>query len=89
MKIVLDRRTCSCWDAPCETHFGWHFLRGEVTPIDCTVEISEDGKPERTFYILDRDGVEKILVVDEANQDAAVDSWRTAWESQQAEIKKN
>lgn len=83
MKIVLDRRSCNCWDAPCETHFGWHFLGAEITPIDCTVEISEDGKLERTFVILDRDGVERILVVDEVNRDAAMDSWRTAWENQQ------
>lgn len=84
MKIVLDRRTCSCWDAPCETHFSWHFLRQEITPIDCTLEISEDGKPERTFYIFDRDGTEKIFVVDESNLEAASDSWQTAWEKQQA-----
>ncbi len=49
LKIVLDRRTCGCWDAPCETHFGWDFLREEIEPIDCTVEIIDDGKPERTF----------------------------------------
>jgi len=83
MKIVLDRRSCGCWDAPCETHFGWHFLREEIKPIDCTVEIIDDGKPERTFFILDRDGFEKVLVVDDSNLEEAHDSWRTAWERQQ------
>jgi hypothetical protein len=54
MKITLDRRTCSCWQPACETHFGWHFLREEVTPIDCTLEILDDGKEARTFVIKDR-----------------------------------
>jgi len=84
MKIILDRRGCNCWDAPCETHFGWHFLREEVTPIDCTAEMVDDGKSEITFYILDRDGVDKILVVDESNRAEAYDSWRSAWEKQHA-----
>ena len=83
MKVILDRRGCNCWDAPCETHFGWHFLREELTPVDCTAEVIDDGKDEITFYILDRDGVDKILVVDEGNRAEAYDSWRTAWEKQQ------
>ena len=83
MKIVLDRRICNCWDAPCEAHFGWHFLGEEVRPVDCTVEISEDGKVERTFLIRDRDGSEKRLVVDEKNHALAYDSWLQAWEQQQ------
>ena len=43
MKIVFNRRGCNCWDAACETHFGWHFLREEITPIDCMVEMLDDG----------------------------------------------
>lgn len=85
MKIVLDRRSCKCWDAACETHFGWHFLRDEVTPIDCTVEISEDNKQEITFLIKDRDGSDKILIVDETNKGEAYDSWCLAWAKQQTE----
>ena len=84
MKIVLDRRSCNCWDAACETHFGWHFLRDEITPVDCTVDISDDGKPEITFVIKDRDDVDKILVVDKSNRAEAYDSWLQAWEEQQA-----
>lgn len=84
MKIILDRRTCNCWEPACETHFGWHFLRDEVTPVDCTVEIRDDGQPETTFLILDRDGIDKVLVVDEENWAEAYDSWRLAWEKQQA-----
>jgi len=83
LKIVLDRRSCNCWDAACETHFGWHFLRQEVTPVDCTVEVTQDGKDETTFLIKDRDGIDKVLVVDESNYAEAYDSWRLAWEKQQ------
>jgi hypothetical protein len=82
MKIILDRRSCNCWDAPCETHFGWHFLREEITPVDCTLEIQDDGKQARTFFILDRDGINKTLIVDESNQELAYDSWLLAWEEQ-------
>jgi hypothetical protein len=84
MKILLDRRSCSCWDPACEAHFGWHFLRGEITPVDCTAEMVEDGKAELTFCILDKDGVDKELVVNDANRAEAYDSWRQAWERQQA-----
>lgn len=83
MRIVLDRRECNCWDPACETHFGWHFLRGEITPVDCTVEMVEDGKPERTFYIKDRDGVDRVLIVNDENWAVAYDSWLLAWEQQQ------
>jgi hypothetical protein len=83
MKIILDRRNCSCWDPACETHFGWHFLRDEVTPVDCTVEMIDDGHQETTFYIKDRDGVDKELVVTDENWAEAYDSWLQAWERQQ------
>lgn len=83
MKIVLDQHSCNCWDAACETHFGWHFLRDEITPVDCTVLVEEDGKEEITFLIKDREGVDKVLVVDENNWAEAHDSWQIAWEKQQ------
>lgn len=84
MKIVLDRRSCNCYDQACETHFSWHFLRDEVKPIDCVIEMSEDGQPALTFLILDRDGVDKQLVIDDENRAVAYDSWRQAWEEQQS-----
>ena len=85
MKITLDQRNCKCWDAACETHFGWHFLRGEITPVDCTADIQDDGDQSITFLIKDRDGSEKTLRVDDSNRSEAYDSWRQAWEQQQAE----
>jgi hypothetical protein len=84
MKIVLDCRSCECWEPACETHFGWHFLRDEITPIDCMLEATDDGRQERVFFIMDRDGVDKTLVVNEDNWAEAYDSWRLAWEKQQA-----
>ena len=84
MKILLDRRTCACWDPACEAHFGWHFLRDEINPIDCTVEITDDDRPEITFQIKDRDSSTKVLVVDQNNWTEAYDSWLQAWERQQA-----
>lgn len=83
MRIVLDRRSCNCWYEACETHFGWHFLRDEVTPVDCTVEIADDGKEEITFFIKDKDDVDKTLVVDDSNRADAYDSWLIAWKKQQ------
>lgn len=82
MKIILDRRSCNCWLPACEAHFGWHFLRDEVTPVDCTIEVVDDGQAARTFYIRDQDGTEKVLVVDESNLAEASDSWWLAWEKQ-------
>lgn len=84
MRIVLDRRNCNCWNAACEAHFGWHFLRDEVTPVDCTVEVADDGQEQITFLIMDRDGTDKTLTVDESNRADAYDSWRLAWEKQQS-----
>jgi len=84
MKIVLDRRSCNCYEPACETHFGWHFLRDEITPIDCVIEMVNDGQEEITFFIMDRDGVDKTLVVDESNRAEAYDSWLLAWQEQQS-----
>jgi hypothetical protein len=48
------------------------------------VEVTDDGKKALTFYIKDRDGLDKVLVVDETNRGEASDSWQLAWEHQQA-----
>jgi hypothetical protein len=37
-----------------------------------------------TFLILDKAGTDKELVVTEENRAIAYDSWREAWEQQQA-----
>ena len=58
MKIKIDRRKCTCWSAACETCFSWHYLGEEIRPNYCMIEVEDDGQPERTFYIEDRDGVD-------------------------------
>jgi hypothetical protein len=85
MKIVLDRRNCNCWDQACDAHFGSYFLGDEVKPVGCTVEMSDDGKDCRTFFIKDKDGLDKVLIIDETNWADAMDSWRQVWEKQQKE----
>jgi hypothetical protein len=84
MKVVLDRRSCNCWDPACESHFGWHFLRAEMTPVDCVVEMVDDGRKELTFLIKDRDGKDKTLVVTDQNRALVHDSWIQALEEQEA-----
>jgi hypothetical protein len=82
MKIKIDRRGCNCWIASCEACFGWHYLDEEVRPNYCLLEIEEDDQPGRTFVIMDRDGKEKILVVNEDNWAQAQDAWALALEAQ-------
>ncbi|MGD2157216.1 MAG: hypothetical protein PVG32_10110 [Anaerolineales bacterium] len=84
MKIYLDRRGCSCWVGACETCFSWHYLGEEVLPNYCLLEVIEDRRPERTFLIKDRDGVDKVLVVDEDNWPEVHDGWTLVWERQHA-----
>ena len=83
MKLILDRRSCACWQPACEAHFGNHFLGDEITPEDCLIQMEDDGKSEMTFLVLDRDGVDKLIVVDEDNRGETIDSWRSVWEKQQ------
>ncbi len=80
MKIYLDRRDCPTWAAPCETCFSSHYLGEEIEPNYCLVRTVDDGRVERTFVIKDRDGVDKVLVVDENNWADIHDSWMTIWE---------
>jgi hypothetical protein len=46
--------------------------------------MADDGKSETTFIIFDRDGIDKTLIVNDDNRAEAADSWRLAWEKQQA-----
>ena len=82
MKVVLDLRTCNCWDAACEAHFGSHYVRDEITPVDCMVEMVDDGQKELTFFIKDRDGSDKTLVVNEENRADVYDAWRKVLDNQ-------
>lgn len=84
MKIYLDRRGCNCWAAACETCFSWNYLDAEIRPNYCLVDVQDDQRPARTFYVQDRDGSVKTMVVDEHNWPEFHDSWQLSWEKQQA-----
>lgn len=84
MKIYLDRRGCNCWAGSCETCFSWNYLREEILPNYCLLEVQEDHRPARTFYIQDRDGSVKTMIIDEHNWAEFYDSWQLSWEKQQA-----
>ncbi|HBY97670.1 MAG: hypothetical protein M5U01_37275 [Ardenticatenaceae bacterium] len=85
MIVYMDRQWCSCWQAACEATFGWKLLYRDFGPGGCMVETEEDGRPELTFYIKDRDGVDKVLVVTEENWADAYDSWLLLWQRQERE----
>lgn len=86
MKIYLDRRVCSVWEAACEADFADKYLGREVRPTACTVALmEEDNRDEITFYIRDRDGSEKQLTVTDSNLATAIDSWMQAYREQHPE----
>ncbi len=83
MKIWLDRRACSLWAAACESDFAEKFLGDEVLPTACTVMLmEEDDNDDIVFYIRDRDGKEKQLIVNDENLSEAMDSWIRAYAAQ-------
>ena len=86
MKIWLDRRVCTLWDAACEADFADKYLGPEFEPTACTVMmVEEDNHDELIFHIKDRDGIEKELVVTDANLADAIDSWFKAYQAQKSE----
>lgn len=84
MKLILNRKVCNCWEAACESDFASKFLGPEILPTACVVAVEDDGKKELTFVIEDRDGSEKLFLVNELNLADAIDSWMGAYEKQQA-----
>jgi hypothetical protein len=54
-----------------------------MTPIDCVVDMIDDGQKDITFCIKDRDGSDKTLLVTDKNRDQVHDSWLKAWEEQE------
>lgn len=84
MRIYLDRRGCPCWSAACETCFSWNYLREEILPNYCLVDVQEDFRPARTFYVQDRDGSVKTIIVNEQNWADFYDAWQLAYAEQQA-----
>jgi hypothetical protein len=85
MKVILDRRSCKCWLGSCESCFAGNLVQEHFCPA-CLLDEIEDGRPELTVHILDRDQTEKTLVVDEDNWGEIFDSWLLAWERQQGRV---
>lgn len=84
MKVYMDRKWCTCWQASCEATFGWKLLHRDFSPGGCVVESIEDGKDVITVYIRDKD-VDKVLYITDENWADAYDSWKLLWERQQAD----
>ncbi len=82
MKIRLDRRACSCWEAACESCFAGNLVQEFFCPA-CILDEIDDGEAALTVEIIDRDDTEKTLVVTAENWGAVFDSWMLAWQEQQ------
>jgi hypothetical protein len=82
MKVILDRRSCTCWQGSCECCFAGNLTTEYFCPA-CLFDEIDDGYPDLTVVILDRDGTEKTLVVTDENWGAVYDSWLLAWQESQ------
>ncbi len=85
MKVYMDRTKCPCWQAACESSFGWrltHLLEGEALPSGCMYAFEEDNEKVITFFIHDHDG-DKVLTVNDRNWPEAYDSWWLLWQRQE------
>jgi len=90
MKVYMDRTSCPCWQAACESSFGWrltHLLDGEALPGGCMYAFEEDGKKPITFFIHDHDG-DRVLKVNGKNWPEAYDSWLLLWQRQEDSLTK-
>lgn len=94
MKVYMDRNHCETYQAGCESCFGGrievHFGDRDFGPdLDvggCVMKITEEDRQDTvTFFIKDRDGSDKELVVNKQNWPDAYDSWMQLYEQQQAE----
>jgi hypothetical protein len=82
MKITLDRRHCTRWQAACEACFSHRLEDENFDASDCGLEIVDDGRSEYEFHITDRDGSQKTLTVTPQNMADAIDSWLLLWQQQ-------
>jgi len=85
MKVILDRRSCTCWLGSCESCFAGYLLQEHFCPA-CLLEEVEDGRQALSVLILDRDDTEKSLVVTEDNWGEVFDSWLLAWQETNKQV---
>lgn len=74
MQVFMDRTACSCWIAACERTFGWRVEHNDWSEGGCIVQATDDGKPEVTIFLKDRDG-NKVMTLTDLNRWDAYESW--------------
>jgi hypothetical protein len=74
MKVYMNRAWCTCWWVACERTFGWRVAHNDWGPGGCVVETEDDGRPETTVLMKDKDG-DKILIITDANRNNVIDGW--------------
>jgi hypothetical protein len=82
MKVTLDRRHCTRWQAACESCFSHRLEQENFDAADCGLRVVEDGRKTIEFAITDRDGSFKTLTVTPNNRADAIDSWLLLWQQQ-------
>lgn len=82
MKVYMDRKYCTCWQASCEAVFGWKLINQDFAPGGCVVSTEEDGQQDITVYIKDNED-DKVLIITEDNWAEAYDSWLLLFQKQQ------
>jgi hypothetical protein len=82
MKVTLDRRHCTRWQAACESCFSHRLEQDNFDAADCGLRVVDDGRNTIEFAITDRDGSFKTLTVTPKNRAEAIDSWLLLWQQQ-------
>jgi hypothetical protein len=62
----------------CESCFGWHLdhlMENDFLPSTCTLEWDDECRDEITFFVHDKDGNDRTLVVNQENWADAYESW--------------
>jgi hypothetical protein len=86
MKIYMDLESCPTWMGACESCFGWHLNRlmaGDFQQSACMLEWDDQCQEEITYHLHDKDGQDKVLIVNQENWAAAYNSWSQLLASQQ------
>lgn len=82
MKVTLDRRFCTRWQAACESCFAARLEQSNFDASNCGLSVVDDGRETIEFSITDRDGSLKTLTVTPKNRADAIDSWLLLWQQQ-------
>ena len=81
MKVYMDRLWCTCWQASCESTFGWKLLHRDFSPGGCVIKSVDDGHEDITVIIKDND-YDQTLIINDDNWVDAYDSWLNFYENQ-------